>query len=39
MPIINRTGGGGAASKLPEFSCTGTYTLLDVGDGNWRIKF
>jgi len=39
MPIINRTGGGGAASKLPEFSCTGTYTLLDDGDGNWRIKF
>ena len=39
MPIINRTGGGGAASKLPEFTYTGTYTLLDDGDGNWRIKF
>ena len=24
---------------LPEFEYTGTYQLLDDGDGNWRIKF
>lgn len=40
MPIINRIGGGAsAAGGMPEFTYTGTYTLLDDGDGNWRIKF
>lgn len=29
-PVIN---------KLPEFTYTGTYTLIDDGGGNWRIKF
>lgn len=28
-----------AVSKLPKFTYTGTYTLLDDGGGNWRIKF
>lgn len=31
--------GGAAAGGLPEFTYTGTYSLLDDGDGNWRIKF
>ena len=30
--------GGGAGSGLPKFTYTGTYTLLDDGHGNWRIK-
>lgn len=28
-----------AVSKLPKFTYTGTYTLMDDGGGNWRIKF
>ena len=36
--IINRMSGG-SAGGLPSFTYTGTYTLLDDGDGNWRIKF
>lgn len=26
-------------ASLPKFSYTGTYTIADEGDGNWRIKF
>ena len=38
--LIGRTNANaGAVSKLPEFTYTGTYTLMDDGDGNWRIKF
>jgi len=37
MPITVHFGGG--ASGLPAFTYTGTYTLLDDGGGNWRIKF
>lgn len=37
--IINRMAGGGTSGGLPEFEYTGAYTLLDDGDGNWRIKF
>lgn len=29
----------GSVSKLPTFTYTGSYTLLDDGDDNWRIKF
>ena len=35
--MILRRGGGGAG--LPEFTYTGTYSLLDDGGRNWRIKF
>lgn len=28
-----------AVSKLPKFTYTGTYELIDDGGGNWRIKF
>lgn len=35
--IIRR--GGGSVSGLPSFTYTGTYTLLDDGNGNRRIKF
>lgn len=38
-PIIPRVGGGAAKAELPTINYTGTYTLLDDGDGNWRIKF
>jgi len=31
--------GGAAGGGLPEFTYTGTYSLLDDGDKNWRIKF
>jgi len=31
--------GGVSSNKLPSFTFTGTYTLVDDGDGNWRIKF
>ena len=31
--------GGGAAGGLPNFTYSGTYTLIDDGDKNWRIKF
>ena len=37
-PVIVRTGGAGG-KKPPEISYTGTYALLDDGDGNWRIRF
>lgn len=30
---------GSDVPALPEFEYTGTYQLLDDGDGNWRIKF
>ena len=37
---IGRTNcGAGARSSLPEFTYSGTYTLIDDGDKNWRIKF
>ena len=26
-----------AVSKLPKFTYTGTYSLIDDGNGNWRI--
>lgn len=28
-----------AVSKLPKFTYTGTYSLIDDGNSNWRIKF
>jgi len=31
--------GGNAGGGLPRFSYTGTYTLIDDGSRNWRIKF
>lgn len=31
--------GGASGSGLPEFTYTGNYSLIDDGDGNWRIKF
>lgn len=38
--IINRmAGGGGSDNGFPLFEYTGTYTLLDDGNKNWRIKF
>ena len=37
-PVILRTGGS-PASKLPRYTYTGVSTLIDDGDGNWRIKF
>lgn len=30
---------GSGEPALPEFEYTGTYQLIDDGDGNWRIKF
>jgi hypothetical protein len=33
---VNTGGGGGG---LPQFTYTGTYTLIDDGNKNWRIKF
>lgn len=38
-PVVLRTGGGIRKNKLPSFTYTGTYSLLDDGDGNRRIKF
>ncbi len=29
----------GPYNPIPEFTYTGVYTLLDDGDGDWRIKF
>lgn len=39
--MIGRTNAssGGGIKGMPEFSYTGTYTLIDDKDGNWRIKF
>lgn len=38
--IFNMVGGAAEAEpSLPVFSYTGSYKLLDDGDGNWRIKF
>lgn len=37
-PGIMRVGGAGS-SGLPRFTYTGTYTLIDDGNRNWRIKF
>lgn len=37
-PVILRTGGVGGR-RPPEFTYTGTYVLIDDGDGNWRIRF
>ncbi len=37
-PGIVRVGGAGS-SGLPRFTYTGTYTLIDDGNRNWRIKF
>ena len=41
MPIMNcfPAGGSETVQQLPTFTYTGTYSLLDDGDGNWRIKF
>ena len=39
MAIITAFPGGEAPATLPEFTYTGNYTLIDDGDGNWRIKF
>lgn len=38
-PVVIRSGGGIRKNKLPSFTYTGTYSLLDDGDGNRRIKF
>lgn len=35
----NVMGGGGGIKGAPAFTYTGNYSLLDDGDGNWRIKF
>lgn len=38
--IINRmAGGGGTSGGLPLFEYTGTYSIIDDGNKNWRIKF
>ena len=37
--IFNMVGGGSSGGGMPKFSYTGTYNLVDDGDGNWRIKF
>ena len=41
MGIVHNMMGGGSSggSGFPEFTYTGAYTLIDDGDGNWRIKF
>lgn len=39
MPVIMRVGGGGASSGMPSFTYTGSYSLIDDGSKNWRIKF
>ena len=38
-PGIMRVGGGFVSGGLPSFTYTGSYTLLDDGHRNWRIKF
>ena len=38
-PVIMRTGGGVNKNKLPAFTYTGTYSLINDGDGNRRVKF
>ena len=37
--IVRRGGSVSGGSGLPEFTYTGTYQLIDDGNGNWRIKF
>ncbi len=37
--FIVRRGGANATGKIPEFTYSGTYQLIDDGDKNWRIKF
>ena len=39
MAIISVFPGGEPPAALPEFTYTGNYTLIDDGDGNWRLKF
>ncbi len=36
---LGSTNAGTASTTIPEFSYTGTYTLIDDGGGDWRIKF
>ena len=36
---ITRRGGASGGTGLPEFTYTGTYNLIDDGNGDWRIKF
>ncbi len=38
-PVIMRVGGKAATGGFPEFTYTGSYTLVDDGGGDWRIKF
>lgn len=37
-PVFVHTGGG-AGTGLPSFTYTGTFTQIDDGEGNWRVKF
>lgn len=37
--IVRRGAGGGGGTKLPGFTYSGSYEVIDDGDGNWRIKF
>ncbi len=38
--IVRRGGAGsGGSSVYPNFTYTGTYTIIDEEDGNWKIKF
>ncbi len=39
MPILSMFPGGEPPASIPEFTYTGSYSLIDDGDGNWRIKF
>ncbi len=39
MAILTAFPGGEAPASIPEFTFTGSYSLIDDGDGNWRIKF
>lgn len=39
MGIISHFPGGGGDTGLPKFTYNGQYTLIDDGDGDWRIKF
>lgn len=37
-PGIMRVGGGATSKGPPSFTYTGVFTLIDDGDGNWRMK-